>query len=158
MKNTMKKICKSLGLILISLVLGSGACSTPDSKRQSSKELSQKHFKLEGKWEVYDVKFTGDPYNIKVSKEINLYALLGSNWKETKGKYFYFEPDGHWSTNAFEINKDALTYSFTDSLVLAIKNDQLDYQFTVPITDSTNEKMTWDIGNDIKVFFTYKGR
>lgn len=140
-------------ILLLSLVFDLVACSAPRKGPEDHQQTQTDKFELIGKWKIVDVKFTGDPRDHEFSKKMNLYSLLGTDWQQTQGKYFYFEPDGHWSFDAIDLDKSGLTYSFKDDLALSIKNDELDYNFIVPIIDSTEGLMSWDIGNKVVVTF-----
>lgn len=145
----------TIKMALIVLILFSfTSCLNPKTSLEGVIEDSKQTFEINGEWEVLDVKYMGDSNNPSFSYEINLYAFLGVGWSKTKGKHFYFESDGHWYSDAIDIEKKSLTYTFNDSLTLNINNDKLNYKFLVPILDSTSESMAWDIGNDVLVSFS----
>lgn len=153
MKNV-NKVIKWMFLIVtlsVSSCLGISETKKPKAKQSVSEQSGS--FKLIGTWKIVDVVFEGDIQKMELSQDTNLYQLLGTGWQQSIGKEFTFSSDQHWNSNAFELNKNALTYKYDNSLTLLIKDEDFDFKFDVPILEKSAKKMTWDIGYDVHVYF-----
>lgn len=149
---------KATIIFFLNFIVALVGCSSTNSTQLNKTDKSYfEGFSILGEWQIKDVVFVGNIHERKPYKEPTFYSLLGVGWNQTKGKSFVFKTDNHWYSTAFEdLNQKAFIYDFSDSLILTVKGDNLDFRFPLVIKDTTSNSMIWDIGHDIELIFERK--